>query len=270
MKIKNYINRFHGSIVARVQALLLKHFWLTAGCRRIRKLKDRHRGARCFIIGNGPSLTARDLSKLSESGEVSFAFNRIFHMFTQTDWRPTYFMSEDEKMLEGSVDKINGIDLNCKFVPAQAKYYHDIHVDRAIHYKMIYQKSDVFRRLFSSNCAAGIHAGSTVVYSAMQMAAYMGVSEIYLLGVDHNFNKSVNNKGEIIIDPSVKDYFCKDYNADKEDLYIPNTENSTQTYLDAKYHLDQMGVKVFNATRGGKLEVFERVDFDRLMNSDEK
>ncbi|MDB4666626.1 DUF115 domain-containing protein [Akkermansiaceae bacterium] len=249
---------------------MLKFYGLTSGYKRIRKLKDRHRGARCFIIGSGPSLRACDLSELSESGEVSFAFNRIFHMFTQTDWRPTYYMSEDEKMLKGSVDEVNKMDLKYKFIPVQAKYYHDVYVDGAIQYKMTYQKSDTRRRLFSSNCAKGINAGSTVVYSAMQMAAYMGFSEIYLLGLDHNFNKSVNNNGEIVIDHSVKDYFSEDYNVDKDDLYIPNTEESTQTYVDAKYYLDQMGVKVFNATRGGKLEVFERADFDRLMSSDEK
>jgi len=31
-----------------------------------------------------------------------------------------------------------------------------------------------------------------------------------------------------------------------------------------KRHCDSRGIQVYNATRGGKLEVFPRVDFDTL------
>ena len=83
---------------ARAKTFLVKNFWLTDGYRRIRKFKNIHSGERCFIIGNGPSLNADDLDKLAEQGYVTFAFNRIYHIFDQTDWRPTYYMSQDEKM----------------------------------------------------------------------------------------------------------------------------------------------------------------------------
>ena len=102
------------------------------------------------------------------------------------------------------------------------------------------------------------------MYTAVQLAAYMGFSEIYLIGVDHHFHISQNNKGEIVVDNSVKDYFSDKYNEDKANLYIPNTEKSTMTYVAMKAHCDKRGIRVFNATRGGKLEVFSRVDFDTL------
>ena len=54
------------------------------------------------------------------------------------------------------------------------------------------------------------------------------------------------------------------YNKDKDKLYIPNTERSTLTYVAMQKHCDARGIKVYNATRGGKLEVFPRVDFDTL------
>lgn len=41
----------------------------------------------------------------------------------------------------------------------------------------------------------------------MQLAVYMGITEIYLIGTDHHFHTSMNAKGEIIIDPKAKDYF---------------------------------------------------------------
>ena len=50
----------------------------------------------------------------------------------------------------------------------------------------------------------------------------------------------------------------------KDQLYIPNTDQSTLTFLAAKRYADAHGIKIYNATRGGKLEVFPRVEFDSL------
>ena len=35
-------------------------------------------------------------------------------------------------------------------------------------------------------------------------------------------------------------------------------------YICAKRFCDEHGIKIYNATRGGKLEVFPRVDFDEV------
>ena len=102
------------------------------------------------------------------------------------------------------------------------------------------------------------------MYTAAQIAAYMGIKEIFLIGVDHHFHISQNNAGQIVVDNSVKDYFTDKYNEDKDQLYIPNTEKSTLTYVAMKEQCEKRGIKVINATRGGKLEVFSRVDFDSL------
>ena len=92
----------------------------------------------------------------------------------------------------------------------------------------------------------------------------MGIKEIYLIGVDHHFHVSMNDKGEIVVDPTAKDYFSEAYNQDKENLYIPNTDRSTLTFVAARKYADAHGIKIYNATRGGKLEVFERVGFESL------
>jgi hypothetical protein len=49
--------------------------------RRLAALKDVHRGERCFIIGNGPSLKKTDLSRLS--GEFTFGMNRFYLLFDE-------------------------------------------------------------------------------------------------------------------------------------------------------------------------------------------
>ena len=40
----------------------------------------------------------------------------------------------------------------------------------------------------------------------------------------------------------------------------------TAAYYRAKEFADKNNVKIFNATRGGKLEVFERVNLDDIVN----
>lgn len=254
------------SIQARIiQPWVLKNFEKTAPGKGLAAYKNKYAGKRCFLIGNGPSLRAEDLTKLHENGEITFGFNRIYNIFDQTPWRPTFYISQDEKMLDGCADVVNGTEMGVKFIPIQLRWWHDICIGGAQEFRIIDQQVEDPREFgFSDDIAKGIYNSSTGMYTAAQMAAYMGFSEIYFIGVDHHFRISRNNAGEIVVDNSVKDYFSEKYNEDKDKLYIPNTEKSTLTYVAMKDHCEKRGIRVFNATRGGKLEVFQRVDFDRL------
>lgn len=254
------------SIQARSQSWMAAHFEITVYGKRLAKYKDCHKGKRCFLIGNGPSLRAEDLSRLYESGEISFAFNRIYNIFDQTPWRPTYYISQDEKMLGGCVEIVENSELGTKFIPINLKWYHGITLSDAAWFLMKAPSEKNGKPLeFSDDFPRGLYNSSTGMYTAAQIAAYMGIREIYLIGVDHHFRISQNNHGEIVIDESVKDYFSEKYNTDKDKLYIPNTEKSTLTYVAMKEQCEKRGINVFNATRGGKLEVFPRVDFDSLL-----
>ncbi len=262
----NLIRRANASVQARfVQPYMHKHYSGTKDGKKLAAMKGAYAGRRCFLIGNGPSLRAEDLTKLHEHGEVTFAFNRVYNIFDQTPWRPTFYISQDEKMLAGCVDVVDQLELENKLVPVQLKWYYDIRIHDAVYFNMNWQqKENPLDFEFSDEIAKEIFCASTGMYTAAQLAAYMGFSEINLIGVDHHFRTSVNNKGEIVIDDKVKDYFTDKYNEDKDKLYIPNTEKSTLTYVAMKRHCDQRGIRVYNATRGGKLEVFPRVEFDSL------
>jgi hypothetical protein len=230
--------------------------------KNIRTLKNIHMGKRCFIIGNGPSLTIEDLDKLKN--EITFAFNRIYYIFDKTNWRPTYYCSEDDKTIFKSKDEINNLMIEKKFFPVNFPLDYKIHFKNANYYIFKFGDRNVEPK-FSNDIVKGIYWGNTVAYSAIQMAVYMGIKEIYLLGVDHNFSRMVNDKGEIVMDETVKDYFTEKYNTDKDDLYIPNVEISTRAFNAAKKYADEHNIKIYNATRGGKLEVFERIDFDQII-----
>lgn len=263
MKILQHLS---ASFQARlIQPQMQKHYEMTKYGKIISKYKNKYQKKRCFFVGNGPSLRIDDLNILNEHNEITFAFNRIYNIFQETSWRPNFFISQDEKMLSGCVDVVDRLELPVKFVPIQLHWFYGINIHDAVYFNMNWKQAEEPKDFFfCDDPAHEIASSDTGMYTAAQMAVYMGFSEIYFIGVDHHFRISQNNKGEIIVDNSVKDYFSDKYNSDKEKLYIPNTEKSTRTYIAMKEHCGKRGVKVYNATRGGKLEVFPRVDFDTL------
>ena len=183
------------SAQARFLNVKAAHFDAFPEGRALKKLENIHLGKRCFIIGNGPSLNAADLEKLKENGEITFAFNRIYHIFDQTSWRPTYYVSQDQKMLAGCAAEVEKIPAEIKFIPAEMDWYEDIHIKGIQSFHIVNRDVGDYPD-FSEDIAKCIVNSKTVVYTAIQIAVYMGIREIYLIGVDHHFHTSINDKGE--------------------------------------------------------------------------
>lgn len=252
------------AIKSRHDTFKTNHFNFFPESYKLKKLHNIHAGEKCFVIGNGPSLKAEDLEVIKNKGLVTFAFNRIYHIFDQTSWRPTYYISQDEKMLVGCVNEVSKLITSTKFIPIQMKWYYDIDISGANFFNIVHDEEKGYPKFSRDITRCVVNAG-TVVYSAIQFAVYMGIKEIYLIGVDHQFQTSINEKGEIVVDTTIKDYFSDKYNEDKNVLAIPNPNKSTLTYISAKKYSEKYGFDVYNATRGGKLEVFPRVDFDEVI-----
>jgi hypothetical protein len=95
----------------------------------------------------------------------------------------------------------------------------------------------------------------------LQMAVYMGFKEIYLLGVDCNYASIIDENGKIQTNNLIKDHFFDD---NKETEIFANVNNQVLSYKAAEKYCRENGIKIYNATRGGKLEVFERIDFNKI------
>jgi hypothetical protein len=238
-----------------------------ANYKKITELENIHHGNRCFVIGNGPSLTVNDLDSIKK--EFSFACNRIYKVYNSTDWRPTYFCAQDEKVLEDITDNLDYVLHNSNKIflrnTSNIKYPKDV-VDNpnTILYTVEKDYFDISRVKFSRRVNWKVYEGHTVLYSAIQMAVYMGFSEIYLLGVDHNYSRTLDEDKNIITNENVKDYFdaIGDINGKWN---LPNIYASTQGFISAKKYASENNIKIFNATRGGKLEVFERVKLEDII-----
>lgn len=226
---------------------------------KFRKLKESKIGKRCFIVGNGPSLTINDLNRIID--EDCFASNEIYKIFGKTEWRPKYFLIKDRySKTPGNVidtldiDNIFLGDYYLRFNSVKRKDIICLHEHYALNEKNIPFSNDIEKRIYSA---------ATVTYGLMQIIAYMGYTEVYMLGIDHNYAFELAPDGSVINTGQNATHFFKD--EIPEDI-IANVLGMTRAYQSFKRYTDAHRIKVRNATRGGKLEVFERVDFDSLFD----
>ena len=260
------INKFAEYINSRRLFKTVNNYENSKYGKDILQYKDKHKGKRCFICGNGPSLNASDLDRLYKAGEITFGTNRVYNIFDKAKWRPTYYACEDELIIKEHQSEINAIECERKFIPINLKWYHGVNIKNACYFYLYYRGKNASKYNFSPNMAKQLDCRGTITFTCMQIAAYMGFSEIYLIGVDHNYNKIIDENGNIITDDSVKDYFSDDYDKDIKDVAVHNMGKNARAYREAKAYCDENGIKIYNATRGGKLEIFERVNLDDLLD----
>ena len=167
------------SVIAHTQNWQSRHFELTRYGRSIAKLKDSHKGEKCFVIGNGPSLSAADLQVLHEHGIPCFGSNRIFRIFDQTDWRPTYFASEDVIILRGIQREVEAIPAEKKFIPVNLKWYEGIDIQGADYFYLMYH-GDLGDTFFE------VLKGNVGIYTDYKTADEQKLTEI---GVGHIFGE---------------------------------------------------------------------------------
>lgn len=225
--------------------------------KRIEDFKNIHNNQRCFIVATGPSLAIRDLEVLRKHGVKCISMNRIYNLFAQTMWRPDYYMIEDTMMIEDLRKEIAEMNLPVKFVSSvPEEYWKQKDVGNSIRYQLInLDMTGQELPLFSEKIEKCVYEGSTVTYACIQLAVYMGFNEIYLLGVDFNYSQDLYDE---------KNHFTGYQKDKKVRLNTVYPERMQAAYKGAKQYAETHGIQIYNATRGGKLEVFERVNFNEL------
>lgn len=225
----------------------------------LKKYKNMNKGQKCFIVATGPSLRVNDLNVLMEHQCKCFGVNRIYLSFNETKWRPDYFVVIDGKMIQTYADDIRDCDAGIKFIGdgSQGFWEQDNERINRIHDHKLDYYPDCPR--FSEDIVSGTYSANTVVYTCIQIAVYMGFEEIYIIGADHNY---ASNQSD------VSNHFHKDYYKDMNRPNLFLQEKVELAFKSAKNYADKHSIKIYNATRGGRLEIFERVDFDKLFKAE--
>jgi hypothetical protein len=230
-------------------------------------LHKRHAGRRAFIVGNGPSLKIADLDRLH--GEITFASNKIYLAFEDTTWRPDFYSVEDSLVLQNNRDRITALQGTTKIFPANMRDFGHHSADTIFvpfHAPKSFDDplSDPEFPEFSTDLRHGIGWGSTIVYSQIQMALFMGCRDIYLIGIDHDYHLPSVKRGRFYISEDEKNHFHPEYREVGEKWHQPNLDVLEISYARARDRCADQGVRVLNASRKTRLQVFDLIDFDTL------
>jgi hypothetical protein len=257
-----------------------REFYISSGeSQKIQALKNIHAGKRCFILGNGPSLNTQHLPNLGN--EITFVSNWFVNAEQYSAISPKYYCVSSHEMFGGW----NKPDpkLNPDFYAAmQAKdraatkffsfafrdYINDagLFPNEAVNYVLFEKPKRVIDEAGEVNLDLTKHLddGYTVIQTlCIPLAVHFGCTEIYLIGCDCNYG---------IQKPDDPKQYCYDSKLHKtstskfESLQRIWADNGPvfKSYEILRDTLAARGVKLINATNGGRLNVLPKVEYDSL------
>lgn len=263
-KVKQYYLFFHYKHIAQIEkkeSVLRSKGKVDERFAALKHYKDKYKGKRCFITCTGPSLTIEDLELLKD--EYVFGMNSICLIHDKTEWKPDFYGIQDIEVFDKIKDTLLQTDNGQIFAPFYYKEHLNtpndwvyFHMSSAYHLYDRYYNGKFYSK-FSDNCYATVYDGFTITYSIMQLAFYLGFDELYLLGADCNY---LGNHQHFIE--------TGHYTPEKDALTMP--DRLFASYSEAKKFAERHNRKILNATRGGCLELFDRVKLEDVLAHNEK
>ena len=235
------------------------HPWRRESLRRLGRFKDVHKGKRAFIIGNGPSLKQTDLSKLKN--EITFCMNRFYLAFPDVGFTATYLCITNDLVVEQFVDDINALILP-KFIAWRSHRHFSPGLPIAQVPTFIY--TSYTGPGFARDVRGRVWEGGTVTNLALQLAFHMGVEKAILIGVDHNFASKGEANKTVVSEGDDQNHFMPNYFGKGVKWQLPDLDTSEIGYAFAREAYRQAGREVVDATVGGKLTIFPKVDYESL------
>jgi hypothetical protein len=239
-------------------------------------LKDRHRGARVFILCNGPSVKKQNIRPLKDELVISVSSGYLhpdyaeiapryhcvpqvtYGLMTRTDvvtWfremhdrlgKATLILSETEEPLVREEGLFPGRDV------------------RYVHLKGVFSDLPPGKIPDLTNTIPGVQS---VPILALMLTMYMGGDKLYLLGTDHDHFRSGEYK--YFYEPTVlkgKDIFVDEKGSLRGGWFAEFSGLAVlwSQYRSMKEIAHANGIEIFNATHGGELDEFPRVELDSL------
>lgn len=203
--------------------------------------KDKHKGQRALIACNGPSLNDIDFSKLQH--EVIFGLNRGY---LKKDMPITYLVAVNDlvvqqfrnEILAQSVKQVFGynIGINLKF------------------------DTDVPK--FEPDATKPLWQGHTVTYVALQLAYYMGFTDVALIGCDHSYKFDGNNNQKLVSTGDDVNHFDPSYFGEGILWHAPNLPRTEIAYMIAKEYYEKNNRMIVNCSTKTQLNIFEKMKLE--------
>ncbi len=225
---------------------------------RLDGLRDRHRGERCVLVANGPSLNRMDLGFLRR--ETVIGLNKITLGLRRFGFYPRYYVAVNPKVLQQAAADIRA--LNCVKVLGQHAPAAGLSED-ALTYLVPPASPDVG---FSTDLAQGMHEGWTVTFAALQVAFHLGFAEVVLIGLDHRYQfEGQPNEARLMEGPD-PNHFSDHYFAPGQTWDNPDLARSEQSYRLARQAFEDAGRRVLDASVDGACTVFTKSNYKALFH----
>lgn len=151
--------------------------------------KDKMKGQRCFILGT-PGAKLDELNGLMN--EHAFAGNEFCDFFTRTPQRPEYFLLTEASSYLGNGKYIEGME---SFIDGRIKVFEDKFKKKPTYFNGLGAGLISGLPTFQQAESAFDTAKMFPMYVMIQLALYMGFSEIYLYGWDGLFPLDIDGDG---------------------------------------------------------------------------
>lgn len=216
----------------------------TATAQQLASYKDKMKGQRCFILGN----TSSKLDELNViMNERTFACDDFCDFFSRTPQRPSYYLLTEAKSYLGNGKYIEGMEC---FVNADVKVFEDK-----------FKKKPTYINSLGKGLIDGLPTFETVeslydtsvilpMYEMIQLAVYMGFTEIYLYGFDGVFALNIDGDG---IGRKV---------AEGETAGFPDKAKNVLERVRA--YADGNNIKVYNMCETTGLSMFEKAKYEDI------
>lgn len=241
------------------------------------RFRDVHRGQRCFILGSGNSISSQDLTRLK--GEIVMTQNH-FHAHADIGViNPAYHVNVPKyQPREYDQDWSDWVDTMDMRLPKSTILFFDKNTKYLVDAKKLFAGRVYYIKTgyseFVANSAPvdltkSIMSVPTVLTQCLAIAIYMGFAEIYLLGFDLDQVCRMNDR------TTVRFYGLSPITANK-------FESGAEQILGVsggdwlamwriwrqcgllKTEAESRGIRIYNATEGGLLNVFERRAYDDI------
>lgn len=150
------------------------------------RLRDQEVGRRAFILANGPSVGAEDLSFLK--GELVIGMNASTMLEAKHGFETSYYVVSDRRFLAAEEKRawaLEKLSSNTKRILRS-----DIRdLDENAYADRTTYVAPLSRDGFSTNLSHGYYYGCTTTLLALQLGWHLGIREVYLLGCDLRYAK---------------------------------------------------------------------------------
>lgn len=257
--------RVNKALIRRLDSMPHVLSWYSPGSlakrnrEKLNKLRDLHRGDRCILMANGPSLNLINFDQIRN--EITIGMNRIYLLFDKLPSPPTYYICVNEFVLEEFASDIGSLEMT-KFLNWNRRALFSSDDEHTIFLRLSLTINDYF----GLNPIKGFASGGTVTFNALQLAYFMGFKQVIIIGLDHSYSeKGVPNKIEVRTNEKDTSHFHPDYFPKGVKWQLPDLLRSEIAYAMARKQFEHDGREILDATIGGQCPNFKKVTLESVL-----